>query len=72
MEGKFHAGHSPYKQKRFEDFKEKIPYFEKELSRCHVKRITLWEEYIGENPESYSYSQFCYHLSQLKRARGAW
>ncbi|WP_221406846.1 IS21 family transposase [Elizabethkingia anophelis] len=71
LEGKFHAGHPAYKQERFEDFKERIPYFEKELSRRHVKRITLWEEYIESNPDGYRYSQFCYHLSQLKRARGA-
>lgn len=54
MEGKFHAGHPAYKQERFEDFKERIPYFEKELSRRHVKRITLWEEYIEANPDGYN------------------
>lgn len=72
MEGKFHADHPAYKQQQFEAFKEKIPYFKKELSRRHVKRITLWEEYIQENPDGYSYSQFCYHLSQLRRAREAY
>lgn len=69
LETKFTAGSPAYTEDRFLVFKAKIPYFEKELSRAHVKRRTIWEEYIMEHPDGYRYSQFCYHLSQLKDAR---
>jgi len=38
LEGKFIAGTAAYTDKRFEDFKELLPYFEKELVRKHVTR----------------------------------
>lgn len=34
-------------------------YIRKELSRKHVTRQLLWEEYIAENQEGLCYSQFC-------------
>jgi transposase len=69
MEARFMAGNPAYTEDRFLIFKDKIPYFEKELARAHVKRMTIWEEYIGEHPDGYRYSQFCYHLNQMKTAR---
>ena len=63
------AGNPAYKQERFDEFKEKIPYFEKELKKRHVTRYLLWQEYRRDYPDGYSYSQFCYHLQQSANAR---
>lgn len=43
---------------------KKFPCYAKELSRVGVTRQLLWEEYTAENPDGYSYSQFCYHFQQ--------
>lgn len=63
------AGNPAYKQERFDEFKEKIPYFEKELKKRHVTRYLLWQEYRRDYPDGYRYSQFCYHLQQSANAR---
>jgi len=41
LESKFMAGTAAYTDKRFEAFKEMLPYFEKELARKHVTRSIL-------------------------------
>jgi transposase len=69
LEGKFIAGTAAYTQDRFTVLKEKLPYFEKELKRAHVTLRTLWEEYVHEHSDGYRYTQFCYHLNQLRVAR---
>ena len=69
LEGKFIAGTAAYTDKRFEDFKELLPYFEKELVRKHVTRYLLWQEYLTRHPFGYRYTQFCYHLTQQLVAR---
>lgn len=69
LEKKFTAGSPAYNDTRFEVLKGKLSYFEKELSRTGVTRHLLWQEYIGEHPAGYRYSQFCFHLSQLQVAR---
>jgi len=69
MEGKFFAGTAAYLDKRFEDFKERLPYFERELKRRHVTRRLLWLEYITHNSSGYRYTQFCHHLKQQLVAR---
>lgn len=43
----------------------------KELNRTGVTRYLLWQEYVKENPQGYSYTQFCYHLSQFKNIQQA-
>lgn len=48
--------------KRYKILQDKFPYFAKELKRIGVTRQILWEEYIEETPDGYSYSQFCYHF----------
>lgn len=63
------AGNPAYKQERFDEFKKKIPYLEKELARPHVTRYLLWQEYRQDHPGGYGYSQFCYHLEQVSKAR---
>jgi len=69
LEGKFIAGTAAYTDKRFETFKEHLPYFEKELGKRHVTRHLLWQEYLSRYPSGYRYTQFCYHLNQQLVAR---
>ena len=47
---------------RYEFIKRKFSYYAKELKRTGVTKQILWEEYKTENPDGYSYSQFCYHF----------
>ena len=68
-EGKFIAGTAAYTDKRFDDFKELLPWFETELGRKHVTRHLLWQEYLSKHPSGYRYTQFCYHLNQQLVAR---
>ena len=40
-----------------------------ELSKTGVTRQLLWQEYLVQHPDGYSYSRYCYHLHQyLKNA----
>ena len=64
LEHLFNGGSPSYRDKRFEDFSERLPYIEEELCNKHVTRLQLWEEYISEYPEGYGFTQFCYHLKQ--------
>ena len=69
LESKFHAGNPAYKDPRFEHLSSKLEYFQAELKRVGVTRKLLWEEYIVLYQQGYSYSQFCFHLSQQLIAR---
>jgi len=69
LEKKLLGGNPAYLDKKFLEFKALIPHFESELKRKHVTRRLLWEEYRLSCPDGYGYSQFCFHLSQLKVAR---
>jgi len=69
LEGRFHAGNPAYLEERFNELKQMLPYFEKELKRKHVTVKLLWEEYLERYPDGYRYSQFCFHLNQLRVAR---
>ena len=64
LEAKFHPGDAAYKDARFEQFKDKLPYFESELKRTGVNKRLLWEEYRQQYSDGYGYSQFCFHLAQ--------
>lgn len=68
LEAKFHPGNPAYKQERYEQFKNHISYYLKELGRTGVNKRLLWEEYRESNPDGYGYSQFCYHLQQQQEA----
>jgi transposase len=69
LEGRFYAGNPAYLEERFEQLRQMLPYLEKELKRPHVTLKLLWEEYLEKHPEGYRYSQFCFHLNQLRVAR---
>lgn len=40
-----------------------------ELSKTGVTRQLLWQEYMAQHPDGYSYSRYCYHLSQYFKNR---
>ena len=40
-----------------------------ELSRTGVTRQLLWQEYLQQHPDGYSYSRYCYHLQQYLKNR---
>lgn len=63
------GGHPAYPDERFEKFKEKLPYLEKEMANRHMTLKLLWEEYIVENPQGYSLTQFRYHYRQHAKAK---
>ena len=69
LESRFFAGNPAYLDDRFEDFKTRLDYFEKELARPHVTKRLLWQEYRQQYTRGYGYTQFCYHLSQQLVAR---
>lgn len=43
-------------------------YIHKELGRKAVTLYLLWEEYKADNPQGYSYSQFCEYYSRWREA----
>ena len=68
LERLFHAGNPSYKEERYDLFKEQFDYFLAELKRKGVTKRLLWEEYRTTHGSGYSYSQFCFHLSQHQKA----
>jgi len=40
-----------------------------ELSKTGVTRWLLWQEYLHQHPDGYSYSRYCYHLQQYLKNR---
>lgn len=40
-----------------------------ELSKTGVTRQLLWQEYLEQHPDGYSYSRYCYHLQQYHKSR---
>jgi len=63
------SGNPSYKDERYEQLKDKLDYYTKELRRVGVNRHILWDEYKYDFPLGYSYSQFCYHLQQYQMAQ---
>jgi len=54
----------PLSPNRREEFNQQVASLSKELGKTGVTRLLLWQEYIKEHPDGYSYTQFCYHFSQ--------
>lgn len=61
----------PLSTNRKEEFNNQVSELTKELSKTGVTRLLLWQEYIKEHPEGYSYTQFCYHFTQQKNIQQA-
>ncbi|HQO04196.1 MAG TPA: IS21 family transposase [Spirochaetota bacterium] len=55
---------SSRKDPRLEYLVSAFPHYAKELSKVGVTRQLLWEEYVRDIAEGYSYSQFCYHFQK--------
>lgn len=68
LEAKLWPGNPAYKDQRYEHLKEHLEYYSKELKKVGVNRVVLWEEYSTNNPNPYSYPQFCHHLHQYSRS----
>lgn len=68
LEAKFHAGNPAYKDNRYEQLKDKLDFYAKELPKTGVTRLLLWQEYKTEHPDGYSRTQFYHHLRQHTRA----
>lgn len=64
LERRLKGGNAAYTDERFEKFKEILPYLQEELKHKHVTLKLLWEEYISENPNGYSLTQFRFHFRQ--------
>ncbi len=58
------GGSAAYADSRFDELKEKLPYYAQELRRPHVTMQLLWEEYCRESPNPYQLTQFKEHLSR--------
>jgi len=70
LEAKLFAGNPSYKpEERYEHLKSQLPYYSQELKKAGVTRKLLWEEYRMAHPNSYSFTQFCYHLKQYQAAQ---
>jgi transposase len=69
LESKFHAGNPAYKDPRFEHLRDNLESYRKQLGLIGVTRKLLWEQYIIDYQQGYSYSQFCFHLQQQLLAR---
>jgi len=46
----------------YNELKSKFEYYAKELKRVGVTKYKLWEEYIADYSNGYSYPHFCYHF----------
>lgn len=51
---------------RYKRLYDLFPGFKIELAKTGVTMQVLWHEYKEENPDGYSYSQFCYHYQMYK------
>ena len=40
-----------------------------EFSKTGVTRQLLWQEYLQQHADGYSYSRYCYHLQQYHQSR---
>jgi transposase len=71
LEVRFHAGNPAYLDDRFIHLKSKLDSYIKELAdpKSHVTKHILWDEYRETYPDGYGYTQFCYHISQHKKAK---
>lgn len=47
---RFNGGNPAYCDERFEDFKKRLPHFEKELEKKHMTTSLLWENTVKTYP----------------------
>lgn len=56
---------------RYDDLQARLQELAEELKKPRVTRQVLWEEYLVQVPEGYSYSQFCDRLACYLKTRQA-
>jgi transposase len=56
---------------RYENLSNQFSDYIKELNRTGVTRLILWEKYRENEPQGYSYQQFCEYLSRYKKVQNA-
>lgn len=59
------------KDQRYGRLAPKLSFFLSELNRTGVTRQLLWEEYRRDDPDGYSYQQFCEHLNTYYQIKAA-
>lgn len=64
LDKRMHPGNPAYTDERMEEFLRLLPDFVEQLSRKHVTRQIVWEDYKRMHPDGYERSQFFYHLAQ--------
>ncbi len=60
-------GDLPVDPKRDRILEECFPKIMQELGKVGVTRWLLWEEYISEHPDGFSYSRFCRKLAAYRK-----
>jgi transposase len=55
------------KNDRYAYLASKFEYFTQELKKKYVTIQKLWEEYLEENPDGFSRSQFCFHFHSWRK-----
>lgn len=68
LERRLCAGTAAYSDARLDYLLERMEYFHKEMQKPHMTLQLLYEEYCREATAVYSYSQFCFHYSQHRKA----
>ncbi len=72
LDVRLRCGNPAYPDRRFETFKELLPYFVEQMAnkKNHMTLRLLWEEYVQEHPDDhYSLTQFRYHYRQNTKAK---
>ena len=64
------GGNAAYSDSRFDELKDKLPYYASELRRPHVTMQLLWEEYRKETAHPYGITQFKEHLNRYIAGSG--
>ena len=64
------GGNAAYTDSRFDELKDKLPYYAAELQRPHVTIQLLWEEYSKEAEHPYQITQFKEHLNRYIAGSG--
>ncbi len=68
LEQRLLSGNPAYKDERYDQLKDRLDHYVKELKKVGVTRGVLHQEYCQSTSEPYGYSQFCYHLQQHRKS----
>ena len=63
----YNAANNTFKANQLETLFKYFRSTETELSKTGVTRLLLWQEYLQQHPDGYSYSQYCFHLKEYNR-----